>query len=245
MLCGKRDRRFNACSYDKEWTKIGKLIMEMRKGRIVNYKFLRIGICFLFVCFIIRYFNSNVLSEIGESKIYGAMDVPELEGCLSGWRDEWEWMCALDGMGASSIDYKEEFLRKDVALISLSFFNGVYHNNNDVGINVMVNLSESDKVKMKVGMHYYCEEKELVYDPIYILQGESGCAEKYTDEKSIDEYLNRYGLTRKDVQEYQEYAVYDVVVKTWAKAHHESYFLERWKLKRCKVIDNTFQFEEE
>lgn len=66
---------------------------------------------------------------------------------------------------------------------------------------------------------------------------------KYTDEKSIDEYLSRYGLTRKDVQEYQEYAIYEVIVKTWTKAHRQSYWLERWKLKRCKVVDNTFRFE--
>lgn len=73
------------------------------------------------------------------------------------------------------------------------------------------------------------------------MQGEPGNTVKYTDEKSIDECLNRYGLTRKDVQ---EYAVYEVIVKTWTKAYRESYWLERWKLKRCKVVDNTFRFED-
>ena len=213
----------------------------------MNYKFLRIGICFLFVCFIIRYFNSNVLSEIGKSKIYGAVDVPELEGCLSGWRDEWEWMGALETMGASSIDYKEEFLRKDVESVALLFFYDVvdYGDVNDFNIYTVVKLSETDQVRMELEVDYNYKNRELLYIPVYIVQGEPGNSKVYKDEKSIDEYLNRYGLTRKDVQEYQEYAVYDVVVKTWAKAHHESYFLERWKLKRCKVIDNTFQFEEE
>ncbi|MDE7197392.1 MAG: TipC family immunity protein [Lachnospiraceae bacterium] len=173
------------------------------------------------------------------------MDVPELEGCLSGWRDEWEWMGALETMGASSIDYKEEYLREEVAFISLTFFHNVDYDNNDVNIGIMVNLSEPDQVRMKVDIHYDCKKKELKYEPIYILQGKSGNADKYTDEKSVDEYLSRYGLTRKDVQEYQEYAVYDIVVKTWAKAHHEFYWLERWKLKQCKVIDHTFQFEDE
>lgn len=160
-------------------------------------------------------------------------------------RNTWEWMSNLEGMGAFSVEYKEECLREDVALISLSFYNGVYHNNNDVGISAMVSLSESDKIAMGLGAHYDYEEKKLIYNPVYIVQGELSNSKVYTDEKSIDEYLNRYGLTRKDVQEYQEYAVYDVVVKTWAKAHHESYWLERWKLKQCKVIDHTFQFEEE
>ena len=88
----------------------------------MHYKFLRIIICILGICFIIQCFSSNALSQIGKSKIYGAMDVPELEGCLSGWHDEWEWMGALETMGAASIDYKGEYLRKDVESISLLFF---------------------------------------------------------------------------------------------------------------------------
>lgn len=71
------------------------------------------------------------------------------------------------------------------------------------------------------------KKKELLYKPVYIMGNE----EIYEDEKTIDEYLNRYGLTGKDVQEYQKYVIYDVVVKTWTKAHRESYWLERWKLK--------------
>ena len=98
-----------------------------------------------------------------------------------------------------------------------------------------------------MGVDYDYEKKELIYEPVYILQGDLGNIEEeivaYTDEKSIDECLSRYGLTRKDVQEYQEYAIYEVVVKTWTKAHKESYWVERWKLKR-KVVDNTFQLED-
>ncbi|MCM1386798.1 MAG: hypothetical protein NC231_05695 [Bacillus sp. (in: Bacteria)] len=35
----------------------------------------------------------------------------------------------------------------------------------------------------------------------------------------------------------EEYAIYDVVVKTWTKEH--------WQSKRCRVEDNTFRFAEE
>lgn len=97
---------------------------------------------------------------------------------------------------------------------------------------------------MGLGAHYDYEKKQLIYNPVYIVQGEPGNSEEYTDEKSIDEFLNRYGLTRKDVQKYQDYAIYGVVVKTWIKAHRESYWLERWKLK-SREVDNTFRFEEE
>ncbi|MCM1040222.1 MAG: hypothetical protein NC434_12965 [Ruminococcus sp.] len=47
------------------------------------------------------------------------------------------------------------------------------------------------------------------------------------------------------MKRYQEYAIYDVVVKTWADTYLQSYWLEKWKLKICKKVDNTFRFEEE
>ena len=69
------------------------------------------------------------MSQIGESKIYGALDVPELDDALSGWRNEWEWVEALE-MGALSIDYKEEYIREDVSGVSIDFYN-----DNNVSIN--------------------------------------------------------------------------------------------------------------
>ena len=207
---------------------------------IVQKNFFKIIICLFGICFIISCLRPNVLSQIGESKIYGAVDVPELKGCLGGWRDEWEWMGALETMGASSIDYQEEYLREDVESVSLHY----RYDDNNVMTSTSVILSESDKVTMYLGVDYDYEKKQLIYDPVYIVQGEPGNTVGYTDEKSIDKCLNRYGLTREDVQEYQEYAVYEVIVKTWTKAHRQSYWWERWKLKRCKVVDNTFQFED-
>ena len=212
---------------------------------IVQKNFLKIVICIVCIHFIILCLRPNVMSQIGKSKIYGAVDVPELKGCLGGWRDEWEWMGALETMGASSIDYQEEYLRKNVESVSLLFFYDTvdYCDINDFNIYIEVNLSETDQTIMELEMRYDYEKKELIYEPVYILQGEWDNIEEYTDEKSIDECLNRYGLTRKDVQKYQDYAIYGVVVKTWTKAHKELYWVERWKLKR-KVVDKTFQFEE-
>ena len=109
-------------------------------------------------------------------------------------------------------------------------------------------MSEADKVKLEMAAYYNYEKKELIYYPIAITQGDpnnpEGVIEEYIDEAIINEYLNRYGLTRKDVQRYQDYVIYGVVVKTWTKAHKESYWLERWKLK-SRVVDHTFWFERE
>ena len=223
----------------------------------MNNKFLKIMISILCILFIVSScirlgkscFTPNILGQIGESKIYGAVDVPELDDCLSGWRDEWEWMTALETFGALDVEYNEDYLRKNVEFVSLLFFYDTvdYCEINDFNISVGVNLSETDQVIMDLQMRYDYDKKELIYEPVYIVQGDwenLDNIEEYTDEKSIDECLDRYGLTRQDVQKYQEYAIYKVVVKTWTKAHRQSYWLERWKLKRCTLVDNTFRFEE-
>lgn len=202
---------------------------------------LKVVICILCIFLAVgtarSFLKPNVMDEIGEQKIWGLVRVPGIEEI----HDPWEWMMGLETMGALWVDYQEKYLREEVTELSLHFSD----DDNDISIGMEVILSEPDIVAMELGVDYDYEEKQLIYYPVFIVQGELDNSEEYTDEKSIDECLNRYGLTREDVQEYQEYAVYDVVVKTWAKAHHKSYFLERWKLKRCKVVDNTFRFEEE
>ena len=197
-------------------------------------KFVKIVIVIL--CIGLLILKPNVMSQIGKQKVYGTNRVFAIDK-----NDTREWMFGLETMGAFDVNYKEEYLREDVSFIHLCFFD----ERNDVSIGIMVNLSEPDKVRMKLDMNYDYEEKKLIYEPVYILQGESGYSEIYEDEKSIDEFLNKYGLTRQDVKEYQEYAIYDVIVKTWTKAHiTQWYWFESWKLKMCRVEDNTFQFED-
>lgn len=189
---------------------------------------------------VVSFLKPNVLDEIGKSKIYGLFRVPEVH--YSG-HDLSDWIFGLETMGALDVNYQEKYLREDVSEISLLFYydTSSYSEINDFSIHIKVILSESDEVTMWMRAYYDYEKKELIYDPVYIVQGKRDKRKEYTDEKSIDEFLNRYGLTRKDVQRYQDYAIYGVVVRTWTKVYREFYWLERWKLK-SRVIDNTFRF---
>ena len=204
---------------------------------------LKVVICVLgiysIISIVVSLLKPNVMDEIGEQKIYGLVWVPEIEE-----HDPRDWIFGLETMSALGVDYKEEYLREDVSEISLWFHDG----KNDVNIYTQVLLSEADKVKLEMAAYYNYEKKELIYYPIAITQGDpnnpEGVIEEYIDEAIINEYLNRYGLTRKDVQRNQDYVIYGVVVKTWTKAHKESYWLERWKLK-SRVVDHTFWFERE
>ena len=66
----------------------------------------------------------------------------------------------------------------------------------------------------------------------------------YCDEASINEYLQSYGITKDVVSEYQEYAMYDVVVQSWVDTYGGVLEEEKMELKQC-TVDNTFRFEGE
>lgn len=201
----------------------------------MNKSLLKVVIFVFCISFIMAWLRPNAMEEIGRLQAYVLNGVPESEG----YHPAWEWEMSLDTVGTLSVDYKTEYLRKDVPFIALYFSN----DSKDIGIGVTINLSEQDKVGLEMGANYYYEEKTLVYNPIYVWK-ESDDLEVHVDEKQIDEYLSKYGLTRKDVKEYQEYAIYDVIVKTWSKAYMRCYWLEKWKLKFCDTVDNTFKPQE-
>lgn len=179
----------------------------------------------------------NVMDEMGVSQVYGANKVKEIDR----FYPVWEWEMALETFGALWVDYKEEYLKDDIESIEIWF----YDKKDDVSIISIIDLSEKDKVRLRIGMEYDSKKKKLQYEPIYILYGESGDAEVYEEEEKVNEYLNKYGVTREDVKAYQEYIVYDVAVKTWSRRYLKYYWLEKWKLKLCDTVDNTFQFPEE
>lgn len=198
---------------------------------------LKLAICITCIYLFISCFTPNVLSQIGKLQAFGLNRVTE----INGYRPEWEWPGALDTFGSHTLEYKEEYMKEDIVYISLRF----QHNSNDVDIYSKIYLSDADQVRMGLNAYYDYGEKKLTYDPVYIQQIDTEESEIYSDEKSVDEYLHRYGLTRQDVKEYQNYAIYDVIVKTWTKTYKEFYWLERLKVKMCRTVDNTFQFEEE
>ena len=49
---------------------------------------------------------------------------------------------------------------------------------------------------------------------------------------------------REDIAEYQEYILYDVVIKIWVDAHGGSYEKARKKMETLKLIDQTYEFSE-
>ena len=193
---------------------------------------LPIGMCVLLVFY---NFRMNVLDEIAEQKIYGLVKIPEVVGV----HDAWEWYVGLETFGAISVYYEEEYLDKSVKEIGLHFS----ANDNNIGIAIIKWMSEEDSLRMMLYANYDYTNKVLEYEPVEIVQGEGEDCKIYTDSESIRQYMAQYNITKEDVEDYYEYAIYDVIVRTWTKRYRQFYWLEKWKLERC-TIDNSFVFKD-
>ena len=95
---------------------------------------------------IMAWLRPNAMEEIGRSQAYALNRVPESEG----YHPAWEWKMSLETVGALSVDYKMEYLRKDVPSIALHFSDS----SNDIRIGVTINLSEQDKVTLEMEVYY-------------------------------------------------------------------------------------------
>ncbi|MDE7321194.1 MAG: TipC family immunity protein [Lachnospiraceae bacterium] len=191
-----------------------------------------IGMCLFLVFYNLR---TNVLEQIAESKMYGLVKIPEVVGV----HDAWEWYVGLETFGALEVNYKEEYLDENVKEIGLHFS----ADDNNIGITIIKWMSGGDSLRMMLYANYDYTNKVLEYEPIEIVQREGEDCKIYTDSKSIRQYMSKCNITEEDVEDYYEYAIYDVIVRTWTKRYRQFYWLEKWKLERC-TIDNSFAFEE-
>ena len=96
-------------------------------------------------------------------------------------------------------------------------------------------------------MTYDYEGRFITYEPISISDKpkETGKVTHYYDEKNVNMYLKEFGITKEDIEEYQHYALYDVVVRTWVKTHGGDYEEAKKRMERVKIFDNTYEFTEE
>ena len=110
-------------------------------------------------------------------------------------------------------------------------FQGVYY------------LSENEIIH--IGIKYNHKTRSITYTPIYIFEenteGEFGYL---TNEKDINECLDKYGITEADIREYQHYILYDVVYQSWISGTRNGRKLNVLDYWNIKEIDNTFSFEE-
>ena len=201
-----------------------------------------VAIGILLLIFFYNVFRVNILDRIcfaghlRVNKIYDAFEhIPELEGISD---ERLEGISLLGGN--LCVEYDEQILHENT-YIKIQFPENVNY------VIVCMQVWLSDDVCTNLWMKYKPDLRTLIYEPIDIVirKNEGLTVEHYTDENSVYQYLQEYNVTEKDIEKYQEYALYDVVTKTWVETHGGIFDIEKWKLKHCKIIDNTFNFEDE
>ena len=162
--------------------------------------------------------------------------------------EELEWIgtdddyMAYDFFQCMSIDYKQECIKDKVKA-------GIYITDSERDItltgSIALKQEENVEVYLIMNMQYDRVKRKMIILPVYISAWEI-IADKeeggyYYDKENIDQYMKQCNITEEDIREYQNYILYDVVVKTWTKAHGGLNFLERMKIGLC-IEDHTFDF---
>lgn len=207
----------------------------------IKKKILVIYSCVLFTTLIVGSFyyffkEVNVMNEIYTANkrmdLKAFNKVPEIKGV------SYEDLSDYENFGGLSIPYKQEFLRSDCE--SELFFPAI-------GGKVMIksNVRLDACTLLIIHMSYDYKNKVMIMEPIHISyrKEDQELGEHYYDSQTITEFLNRFHLEEKDIREYQDYFLYDVVVKTWAKAHGGNADKAVQKMKECIKIDKTFTFD--
>lgn len=152
------------------------------------------------------------------------------------WYD-WDWYNEYEKNGIMTMTFDEEYLEENTS-VYLTFVN---QEKKLLKVNLYKTLSEN--VTLKIFITYDVEERSLTHHPIEgeVVEGNSKIMIK--DEKTIYQLLQEYNVTEEDVRAYQEYALFEVIVRPWTDVNGGVYHSEKVKIEKCETVDNTFAFQ--
>lgn len=161
--------------------------------------------------------------------------VPELDPVSN------EDTAQFENFGGMSIRYKEEYLSNG---ITAKLFIPAEEKQKNIQIHATMDISNTTIIIMDIT--YNDTQHTLTYEPISVSYSHKDTllVEHYFDSESIMRFLWENDVTKQDISDFQDYILYDVVVKTWTDAHNEDFEKEREKVERMTKIDNTFSFPE-
>lgn len=191
------------------------------------------------------FFQINVLD-----KITFLSQIPVLKPFQEIEETEWvdyDDLPQYENFGGLSIPYKKEYLKAEV---ETELFFPADEQNIQIKSNVELSDNPDRTTLIIIYMAYDSRNKKLTLEPIHISDWDEttrphSTGGHYYDGEIIYQYLEKYNITEEDIREYQNYILYEVVLKTWVETHGGDYEWEKKKLENCEIVDHTFDFPKE
>lgn len=210
----------------------------MTKKKLIKWATFFVATLFFIVYIVTILQRGTVIEQIylaaQNEQLHDFNIVPEIKNLST------DDLLAADTFGGLLVYYEKNNLPKNIS-VSLFFPS---EDSSLLEIEGAVHLSNTETIN--IIMVYNTTEKTMTYKPIIISTPftEQGNIMRYKDSTNISRILTEHNVTTDDITEYQNYILYDVVVKTWADAHNEDFEKEREKVERLTKIDDTFSFPE-
>ena len=138
------------------------------------------------------------------------------------------------------VSYHDDYLREG-EWICFTFYNRPITDKLRKNVYIRAYKDVTDTVSVCIDIQYDYYKRTIIYEPLWI---SGSISSRYTDEANIRRLMEKYSITEEDIREFQEYVLYDVILKGWQRASGSNYDIEKWKLQQCRVEDLTFEFEE-
>jgi len=181
--------------------------------------------------------EANIMEQIYKAARAGSFktfnEISALEGV------SYEDLAQFENFGGLSIPYKKEYLKENFKV-------KLFFPTEGENIKVKSVIRIANQTLLIIHMSYDHKNQTIIYEPISISDtpGDINTNEHYYDAENINKFLEECDVTKEDIAEYQEYILYDVVIKTWVDAHGGSYDGARKKMEALKLIDQTYEFSE-
>ena len=112
----------------------------------------------------------------------------------------------------------------------------MHFNPNDQRYVVYASVSYYEFDGVSLSFTYYPDTKTLEFDPVKMVMISTS-----NSEKSTEEFMAEFDISQSDIRDYQEYFLYEVLLKDWVDGNGERSRFSEGDYGEFTIIDRTFE----